>query len=521
MSPPKADPRRSASAGRVAGRCAALLVCIGTALALGGAARTAAGPALSFAAAKHYEAGNRPCSMAIGELNGDGKPDVVTADCASSTVSVLHNRGDGTFEGKRDYAAGSHPNRVAIADLNADGKSDLVVASSDPSISVLFNQGAGTFEPRASYAVGSSPEDVLITDLNGDDRSDLVVKTRTGSGSRIVLSVLLNRGDGTFEPKRDYPLSQSESVDVALGDLNGDARPDLVVVYPEPDGFSVLLNAGDGSFQPGRDYEDRFAAVVAIGDLNGDRKPDLAMHENIAAVTVFLNRGDGTFRRSRGYDDCGPCAPFEPHAIAIADVNGDHAADLVTKWMHTLYGGIHGTDTDVTGVSVLLNKGDGTFSPARNYRISYSEGSLAIIDLNGDRNPDIAEKRSGVNVLLNRGNGSFEPSLLYPPSYSESADVNGDGRPDLVAANPAKHAVSVRLNSPGLCNVQSLDRMTVAAAKRRLGRVNCRVGTVKRAYNKYVGRGHVISQRPRYGVVLPGGAQIKLVVSRGWPRRRG
>jgi hypothetical protein len=516
MRPAEAHSCPKASLGRTTLRCAALVLCIAATLAPGGAARTAAGPALSFATAKQYAIGKKPCSMAIGDLSGDGKPDAVTADCYSTTVSVLRNHGDGTLEGTTHYAAGAEPKRVEIADLNGDVKNDLVVASSDPSISVLLNEG-GTFGPSASYAVGNSPEDVLIADLNGDGKSDLLVETRTES--RMVLSVLLNRGDGTFEPQRDYP-QPPEAADVALGDVEGDGRPDVVVVVQQR-GFSVLLNGGDGSFQAGHDYEDIFARGVAIGDLNGDGKPDLAVHEDISAVGVFLNRGDGSFVASRGYD-AGAGAPFEPEAIAIADVNGDRAADVLTRWAHTIYLGIHIGEREVGGVSVLINQGHGTFSRARSYEILPSEESseLAINDLNGDRSPDIATDAGGVvTALLNRGNGSFERGLRYLFPYAEAgiatADLNGDGSPDLAGVRPAAKAVWVKLNTPGLCNVQSVHGMTLAAAKRRLGRANCRAGKVSRTYSKKVGKGHVLSQRPRFGTVLPGGSKVKLVLGRG------
>jgi hypothetical protein len=514
---------------RVSGLVAISFICAGSALALGGAARTAAGPALSFAAAKHYAIGNVPCSIAIGELNGDGKPDVVAGNCDSTTVSVLLNRGDGAFEARRDYAAGHRPFRVEIADLNGDGKSDLLTANLDRTISVLLNQGAGTFGPPVTYALRlgrprDSLIDVLIADLNGDDKPDLV--TGTGYAYPDTVSVMLNRGDGTFEPRRAY-LTQGQGVfDIALADLNGDAKPELVIVNPEignNGGLSVLVNAGDGSFETRRDYEMSGGPErVAIGDLNGDGKADVATAD-ASTASVLLNRGDGSLGPGREY--CRSCPISEvANAIAIADVNGDGKADLVAYWDEGNYS---------QTVSVLLNKGLGSFSPRRSYEISYPESpSLAIVDVNGDGKPDIAAPdfapgESGLSVLsvlLNKGAGWFEPGLYYrfggDANAVASADLNGDGKQDFAAAlSGRRHTVAVRLNAPGLCNVQWVRGMTVAAAKQRLGSANCRVGKVTRAYEKGVRRGHVISQRPRFGAVLPGGAKVTLVVSRGKKRR--
>ena len=524
MSPADTDPGPVASSAKAALRCAALVICIFAVLAPAGAARTAAGPALSFAAAKHYPIGHDPCSMAIGELNGDGKPDLVTANCGSTTVSVLLNRGDGAFEAKRDYAAGHRPDRVEIADLNGDAKSDLLTANLDRTISVLLNQGAGTFGPPVTYAPGLRP--VLVADLNGDDKPDLV--TETGK-DRVAVSVMLNRGDGTFEPRRVY-LTQRVG-DIALGDLNGDAKPELVIVNYDIEytgGLSVLLNAGDGSFETRRDYPEYFPGAVAIGDLNGDGKADVATADFGDATgggSVLLNRGDGSLGPEREYE-CSSCNhDGEADAIAIADVNGDGKADLVAEWTTTSY---REGNTYVTKVSVLLNKGLGSFSPQRSYEISdpiFSDPNfpwLAIVDLNGDGKPDIAAGHNGLSVLLNKGAGRFEPGLYYrfggDANAIARADLNGDGKQDFAAAlSDRRHTVAVRLNTPGLCNVQWVEG-TVAAAKQRLGRANCRIGRVTRAYDKRVRRGRVISQRPGFGAVLPGGAKINLVVSRGRKR---
>jgi hypothetical protein len=211
--------------------------------------------------------------------------------------------------------------------------------------------------------------------------------------------------------------------------------------------------------------------------------------------------------------------------MAIVDVNGDAKADLVAAW----------DEGSQIKVSVMLNKGLGSFSPRRGYEISYPESPrLAIVDLNGDGKPDIAAPGysgtigtiglEGLSVLLNDGAGMFEPGLYYrfggDANAIVSADLNGDGKEDLAAAlSGRRHTVAVRLNAPGLCNVQSVTGMTVATAKQRLGLANCRVGKVARAYKEGVRRGRVISQRPGFNAVLPGGAKVNLVVSRGKKRR--
>jgi hypothetical protein len=178
---------------------------------------------------------------------------------------------------------------------------------------VFLNNGNGTFRAPHSYG-GSVAQSLAIGDLNGDGRPDLV--TATGViGRPGGVSVFLNRGDGSFGPKRDYivgggviPLFGGP-VSASVADLNGDGRPDLVTIDDDVNysgvGVSVLLNRGDGSFGSRRDYRaGGDLASIAIGDLNGDGRPDLvAADRNLDGVSLFLNEGRGRSPAASGLSD--------------------------------------------------------------------------------------------------------------------------------------------------------------------------------------------------------------------------
>jgi FG-GAP-like repeat/PASTA domain len=475
--------------GRAAGHfgaraCAVFLACVGVALIFGVVVPSAA-PAASFAArapsfaypASGYPTGRDPRSVAIGDLNGDGKPDLVTANDEANTVSVLLNRGDASFRAKRDYPTGHFPVAVAIGDLNGDGKRDLVTANEQANtVSVLLNRGDGSFGVRANYATGGSPRSVAIGDLNGDGSPDLAIANFGGENHSTVgttASVLLNRGDGSFQPSVDYATGKGP-ISVAIGDLNGDGRPDLAIAnfgggVPSTFGstVSVLLNRGDGSFEAKRDYRTGISPdSVAIGDLNGDGKPDLAIANGQGAtVSVLANRGDGSFEARRDYR-----TGSDSDSVAIGDLNGDGKPDLATA------------SAIQSIVSVLANRGDGSFQAARHFATGGADSPVAVGDLNGDGRPDLAT--------------------------TEGAPV--EAAPD--------GDIWVLLNATGLCAVPNLRGKTLPAAKRTLVRAQCGVGKIRRAFSKAVKKGRVISQEPRWGAVLPKGGKVNLVVSRGHKR---
>jgi hypothetical protein len=370
-----------------------------------------------------------PYSVAVGDFNGDGIPDLAVADWYSGTVSVLLGKGDGAFQAAPSFAAGSGPSSVAVGDFNGDGILDLAVASYYSGVSVLLGQGDGTFLPAVNYPAGIYPHAVAVGDFNGDGIPDLAV---ANSGSNNV-SVLLGKGDGTFLPAVNYPAG-IHPYSVAVGDFNGDGKPDLAVAnndYPYPGTVSVLLGQGDGTFLPAQAFPaGSWPASVAVGDFNGDGILDLAVANSIqfnGTVSVLLGQGDGTFLPAQAFP-----AGFQPSAVAVGDFNGDGKLDLV-----------------LNNGKLLLGNADGTFQAP----ISYGPGGFAVAvgDFNGDAKPDLAVVAGTVRVLLGKGGGAFQTSNVsyvagsYPTAVAVG-DFNGDGFPDLAVANVGSNNVSILLN---------------------------------------------------------------------------
>jgi hypothetical protein len=227
----------------------------------------------------------------VGDFDGDGHPDLVTANFNTSTVSVLLNNGDGTFAAKTDYPTGANPESVAVGDFNGDGDLDLVTANVNAdSVSVLLNNGDGTFGAKTDYPTGVLPVSVAVGDFNGDGHLDLV----TANESVHTVSVLLNNGDGTFAAKTDYPTGNGPA-SVAVGDFDGDGHPDLVTADSGAATVSVLMNNGDGTFGANTDYPtDGSPVSVAVGDLNGGLPDLVTANPSANTVSVLLNTTGST-----------------------------------------------------------------------------------------------------------------------------------------------------------------------------------------------------------------------------------
>ncbi len=228
-------------------------------------------------------------------------------------VSVLLGNGDGTFGPQRDYVAGHSPYSIAIGDLNGDGKPDLAVANINfYTVSVLLGHGDGTFGSRTDYVAGFSPTSVAIGDLDGDGRPDLAAANYYSN----TVSVLLGNGNGTFAPKSDYGAGDRPQ-SVAIGDVNGDGRPDLVVANGGSNSVSVLLNIGgniptpttlalvDARAEPGRVALSWFGASMAGVMATVYRQTEGPAWAGVASIvgdgTGWLRFEDGNVREGARY----------------------------------------------------------------------------------------------------------------------------------------------------------------------------------------------------------------------------
>src|SRR5438552_5925136 len=434
----------------------------------------------TFQPAVTYDSGGQNAvSIAVADVNSDGKPDaVVTDNCVTSTcdagaVGVLLGNGDGTFQAAVNYTSGGlSPSSVVVGDVNGDGKPDLLVGNiymgngnySRGSVGLLLGNGDGTFLGPVSFDSGGEyAYGVAVGDINGDGKLDLFVANFC-AGSTCAsggVAVFLGKGDGSFQPVVTYGSGGLDSYSVAVGDVNEDGKPDLLVAnYYSADGnyysngtVGVLLGNGDGTFQAAVSYGSGGSGPVslAVGDVNGDGKPDLLVANQCSnrnnsnsctgLLTVLLGSGDGKFQAAVSYASGGA----SPSSIVLADINGDEKPDvLISNQCARLDGDCAGN------ISVLLGKGDGSFPAAINYGSGgQTPYSVAVADVNGDGKPDVvvanqcasSDCTNGtVGVLFGQGNSTFGRVVSYESggyqaSWVAVADVSGDGRPDLLVAN--------------------------------------------------------------------------------------
>lgn len=426
--------------------------------------------AASFAAAQSYSLPDMAVSVAVGDLNGDGKPDLAFGAPQTGSVIVLLNATPTgttsvTYRPPGLFAAGAGAGPVAIADVDGDGRRDLVVGNAGTTtLSVLFNTTAPgatlpVFATQQAIDVGNKPEFVAAGDLNGDGRPDLAVASAVGNFTTVLFNTTLPASAAAaFSAIPPFATGIAPSY-VAIADLNGDGRSDLAVAAVTGAAVWTLMNRivpgdSEGAFSAASPQAGggTNAAAVAVADMNADGVADLVVGDLVTPVVSVIEGLAPAAVAAVGFTaPMTAAAGIVPIDVDVADMNGDGRPDVVAA--------------DLAGnvVSVLLN---GTapaaavpsLSPAQAFATGTGPRGLAVVDLNGDGKPDILtanESADTVSIVFNTtatasATLSFTGHADLPvgdfPFAVTAADFNGDDLPEIAVVNAHDNSVTVAGN---------------------------------------------------------------------------
>ncbi len=443
----------------------------------------------SFGVPAQYVAATQVAEqMAIGDVSGDGRADIVVANGTEATVSVLVNSGTGTFANRVTYATSPKADALTLIDANEDTKLDVVVGGAPQSqhsaINVLLNKGAGVLDSATTVdvATGAPPRTIVAADVNADGHVDVAVAT----DASVDVHVLLGTGTGAFGPPLN--LSNDAPRALAFSDLQGDGRPDLVVLHDHfvtpflnhggsvpfvgrarvtfgagsttnrgarmtdlntdghldligigldtvmPNGLISTRIATGSSFATPSTYSTLRTRLGELSDINNDGKRDLVLVGNGASgsLQVFLNNGNGTLTAAppagilgNGWD------------IALADIDNNGLRDALVGYYST-----NGSGQESSEVRAYSGLGNGHFGTGTLVWSGRALWGLVAPDLNNDGNRDLViTSDSGMEVFLGNGTGTFTPSSRPNTSTSNTRllarDINKDGNVDVIQLSSA------------------------------------------------------------------------------------
>lgn len=389
--------------------------------------------------------------LAVGDVNGDGIPDLVACRWFGSwTIAVYPGLGGGAFAPPLTYGTDGAES-VALGDVDGDG--DLDVATSGQAgalsqVTVLRNDGAGAFPFQSSFGSGLAHK-VVLGDVNGDGHLDCV----TAPSSAVV--VYLGDGTGGFQGQAT-PISFLHDGNVTLGDLDEDSAPDIVlpIVGALPfvgyeHSLCVLMNTGNGTLAvptlvpisgSAKDVE------LADFDADGDLDSMTTIFEGAGSVLILSNDGNGDLGSFHRFPTSDGCAV---HGLDVGDINGDGFLDAVV---------CDGSHPYHCGVRICPGNGVGSLASAiGGYAIDGPGFSTALrlgdLDLDGDLDVVTVNSNAGsVSVLLGNGNGTFLPHVSYPvgtnPRDVALADVDSDGFLDVLCWFDFGNSVVLLMGGP-------------------------------------------------------------------------
>ncbi len=464
---------------------------------------TSAGAAISFDAAVNFPTGDSPFRLAINDIDGDGKPDIVATNNGAASFSVLRNTSTGnvlSFAPKIDISANTSPLSVALTDMDGDGKADVILTAISTSVVSVYRNSstvaAVSFEPRIDFTTGNGPRMVITGDLDGDGKPDIATNNTIAES----ISIFRNTGSAgmiAFAPKVDFAIGQitGNSEYLAMGDLSGDAKPEIVVVNTSKNNMSLFKNNGSPgvvSFETRVLYNTGTTPQsITMADFDGDAKQDIAVANNGQnSISVFRRK---TFPTVLSFM---PASGPAGSTVTVKGYNFNPLPEAITVY----FGGAKATVSAVTDTTLTVTVPAGaTFLPISVTKDNYTAYSKApfvlsfpggpanlentfaarvnvttenvpkgsvIADFDADGKNDIAVTNSvtgNFSVLRNTstpGNLTFanRVNFVQPgnPTDIKSGDLNGDGKPDIITIHDINAvAISRNTSTPGVISFVS------------------------------------------------------------------
>jgi|GEM_PF-474602 len=480
---------------------------------------TTTGTVISLGPKQLYTTGTTPYFVTSGDIDGDGKPELLTANRASNTVSVLKNlsaTGNITLQGAVNYPAGANPVAIALGDLNADGKPDMAVTSvGDNRLSVYLNKAtAGTvdlnsFSTRTQYATAVNPRSVVIADLNNDTRADIAIANREGSSisifQNIIPPVITNLSPVAGAPGTVVTITGKHFNTTAANNIVYFGATKAIVSSVSADGtsatvtvpsgatyrtvslldettglsaysanaFTVTNAETDGSFPYATNFSTGTGSTpnsVVAADLDGDGHTDLAsIDPSTGRIYIETNTGDGKISPALFTLKSDLSIPAGSSSMTTADIDGDGKLDMILS------------NFTNSQIYVLLNTsapGNISFGAAKSFSTGTNPGSVTVADIDADGKADILTvgKNTNIAYILRNisliGEAQFESpaaelTVGANPSSIAVRDLNNDGKPEIITVNAGTennpgNTISVLQNiaTPGIISNQSFNLQT-------------------------------------------------------------
>jgi hypothetical protein len=396
------------------------------------------------------ETGRGPTNLVVGDISGDGRDDLLVVNALSLDVSVFTQEAGGNFAPATTLTIGEAAAELVLEDFLGDDKIDLAVAKPlSGTIAVWKGLGGGKFERAVNFKAGKGlygltkagirslqeTSSLAVGNLNGDGRADLVAANTLANSFGLFTGKHDGAGMGASLLGPTVVQRRVSPDFVVTADFNGDEFDDIAAVYRAENEIGILLNDGTGNFNE----EARFLAGSAIvgltaGDANGDRKLDLLVNNQFGDLLVLLGDGSGEFESYRRAD-------AGTH-LAVADVNADGKPDFIFA------------DGSRDRLRVETNDGSERFNQQSNGILA--PGTVHAADMDRDGLVDLVVPNGGGNSVLvypGRGDGGFDSPIEkhtgVNPSHVSISDLSGDGILDVVVANKGSNDVTVLLGTTG------------------------------------------------------------------------